>query len=107
MVLTNINFNTNWNNKFSANIFTTIRPKNRAKYFIGSLHYIVLNGSIQFKAKCISVSTYNLFLIPNEVLMTDTGLVPSQAHSLIVGFYAKHNIHDILFDVVVLKRLVE
>jgi len=78
MVMLNIKFSHNWNNKLSGSVFTTIRGSTQSKleYYNenkGRLFDVRLKGFSMGKAALINLQQHKLSSLPAGLLMVDTG----------------------------------
>ena len=68
-----IAFSQNWNGKFFAKYLTTIRLSNLAKYHVGSIYRLLLEGEFLASAKIVDLRYCKVDELPEWTCYLDTG----------------------------------
>lgn len=89
--MTQIPFNTNWNNKLYCDCFTTIRLKND-KYIVSGSYEIMLKGEFACDAVIIAIKELKLNDINEYIARLDTGLSAKECRQLFIKMYSKYPI---------------
>lgn len=85
-----LNFSSNWNNKLSCKVFTTIRLSNR--FNIGSVVDVKLKGKSLCSAKCTGKKKMKLSSINEYIAGIDTGYSADECKKVIRTMYSNKNI---------------
>lgn len=99
--LLELDFSTNWNNKLSCDVFTSIRLKG-GKYSVGNKYVVRLlkrsehNAGYLYEiikhAECISISEFKLGELKEWIARLDTGYSAKECKEIIQKMYSKKNI---------------
>lgn len=88
-VVNRINFSYNWNNKLNCNAYTTLRLRNDAKYKIGQLHEITLEGSHKHYARILDIKHTTMHSLNEYIARLDTGYSLAECKDVLRKMYPK------------------
>ena len=103
--MVNISFSKNWNQKLCCDVFTTIRYKSPLKRGdIVSVSTTTATHVVKSFAEVLNVESYLLKDIPECVFAFDMGLSKELGIQEIKRIYSQLNIHEIKFDIIVMRH---
>ena len=103
--MVNISFSKNWNQKLCCDVFTTIRYKSPCKKGdIVSVSTKTESHVVNSFAEVLNVESYLLKDIPECVFAFDMGMSKELATKEIKKIYFQYNIHEIKFDIIVMRH---
>jgi hypothetical protein len=97
-----LNFSYNWNNKLDCQAYTTLRLST-AKYEIGKVFQVVLQGSVHHYAEVVSIKVLKMAQINEFIAHLDTGYTVEECKNVLRRMYGdKAETAD--FGLILLKK---
>lgn len=87
IMVENLDFSYNWNNKLNCTAFSTIRLRNNLKFYVGAKVNVRLKGEDRGTATIVSVSHFTIDKINESIARLDTGYSAEKCGEIIRTMY--------------------
>ena len=103
-----IKFDLNWNGKLYCNCFSTLRPRNDAKYHLNEVYNVLMANKDMGDVQIMFMKHFRLNQLTEAMALVDTGYGKKEATEILATIYPDiPNITDTEFTYIIVKRTVQ